>query len=483
MASLVEAAGNVLDLPASMIRDALVLRNPVDQLLSPLGQDNRTSGNEMLNMLGMEGDSPWLGLGLEMALDPTTYFGWGALSKGAKGYAAASKALKAAGKKAGVTGVARDLLSPAAKKLDDLRAARKARAGSRASQGLDTQLSGIEKRIAELEAQGQLPAEAAAQATAGVQAAAGARTIDEAAQIINAIPDPTARQTAMQALSEIQDAQTRVQGVASRFTPATPPLTSQQYSGWVGNQMPDTIGNVDDARLLDALTEGADTGMPFDIPPRISTPKDPSRTYAQAYRMDVLRDVNRNLAAREFVSDAVRSVPDTPATRMPSTATYAVPSRMANAADAAGTLMETLVSPGMVDMDELAKLVGRNTPPPPPATRGLNAADARKLGILRNLRQSNLGADAAGRRQYLDAANAIREQPIPEIMGRRLPSLESIRNATYRDPRFRQVFGGGGAILAADEGRSGNPYDPYATDEMGMEPDELMRAMMAYRGR
>ena len=152
-------------------------------------------------------------------------------------------------------------------------------------------------------------------------------------------------------------------------------------------------------------------------------------------------------------------------------------------AEAAGTLMETLVSPGMVDMDDLAKLVGRNTPPPPPANRGLNATDARKLGILRNLRQSNLGADAAGRRRYLDAANAIREQPIPELMGRRLPTIESIRNATYRDPRFRQMLGGGGAILASDEGRSGNPYDPYAADEMGMEPDELMRAMMAYRGR
>ena len=512
MASLVEAAGNVLDLPASMIRDALVLRNPIDQLLSPLGQDNRTSGNEMLNMIGLEGDSPWLGLGLEMALDPTTYLGWGALSKGAKGYAAASKALKAAGKKAGVTGVARDLLSPAAKKLDDLRAARKARAGSRASQGLDTQLSGIEKRIAELEAQGQLPAGAAAQATAGVQAAAGARTIDEAAQIINAIPDPTARQTAMQALSEIQDAQTRVQGVASRFTSATPPLNYEQSSGWIGKYLQDTIGNSSgdefvDAKILESLTstntgvrrvanQAADVARPAaaSVPSPVA-----DEPWWRSYATDAENDSMWRLRQQNATRPAAPPVPDTAAMMNaltgdatqyatarggpPLPATYAVPSRMANAADAAGTLMETLVSPGMVDMDELAKLIGSKKPPPPPATRGLSAADAHKLEMLRKRRQTILGTDAAGRRQYLDAANAIREQPIPELMGRRLPTIEYIRNATYRDPRFRQVFGGGGAILAADEGRSGNPYDPYAADEMGMEPDELMRAMMAYRGR
>lgn len=490
MASLVEAAGNVLDLPASMIRDALVLRNPIDQFLSPLGQDNRTSGNEMLNMIGLEGDSPWLGLGLEMALDPTTYLGWGALSKGAKGYAAASKALKAAGKKAGVTGVARELLSPAAKKLDDLRAARKARAGARASQGLDTQLSGIEKRIAELEAQGQLPAGAAAQATAGVQAAAGANTIDEAAQILDAIPNPNAREAAMKALTD-------------------------QYSGWTGfNEMPDVIGNFDDARLLDALMEG-NTGAPFAVSKQLVPP--PRRL---ASNFDTVAATQQNAAVDAMLNAlteqstgapfAIGRQPVPPARRLASnTDTLAATQRnaamdamQANAisdvtaggaassrlAGAAGTLMETLVSPGMVDMDELAKLVGRNTPPPPPppppaATRGLNVNDARKLEMLRNRRQTILGADAAGRRQYLDAANAIREQPIPELMGRRLPTMESIRNATYRDPRFRQVFGGGGAILAADEGRSGNPYDPYAADEMGMEPDELMRAMMAYRGR
>lgn len=490
MASLVEAAGNVLDLPASMIRDALVLRNPVDQLLSPLGQDNRTSGNEMLNMIGLEGDSPWLGLGLEMALDPTTYLGWGALSKGAKGYAAASKALKAAGKKAGVTGVARELLSPAAKTLDDLRAARKARAGARASQGLDTQLSGIEKRIAELEAQGQLPAGAAAQATAGVQAATGAKTIDEAAQVINAIPDPNAREAAMKALTD-------------------------QYSGWTGfNEMPDVINNFDDARLLDALMEG-NTGAPFAVSKQ---PVPPPRRLA--FNFDTVAATQQNAAVDAMLNAlteqstgapfAIGRQPVPPARRLASnTDTLAATQRnaamdamQANAisdvtaggaassrmADAAGTLMETLVSPGMVDMDDLAKLVGRNTPPPPPppppaATRGLNANDARKLEMLRKRRQTILGTDAAGRRQYLDAANAIREQPIPELMGRRLPTIEYIRNATYRDPRFRQVFGGGGAILAADEGRSGNPYDPYAADEMGMEPDELMRAMMAYRGR
>lgn len=84
MPSLFEAAGNVLDLPGSSIRDLLMMRNPVDQYLTPFSADNRTSGQEMLHSVGMSGDSPWLSAGLEMALDPASLLGLGMIGKAAK---------------------------------------------------------------------------------------------------------------------------------------------------------------------------------------------------------------------------------------------------------------------------------------------------------------------------------------------------------------------------------------------------------------
>lgn len=89
--SLLEALGNVADLPGSMVRDALSLRNPFDQFLSPFSQDNRTTGQDLLQALGVHGESPWLGFGAEMALDPMTYLGAGLIGKGAKGLGLASK--------------------------------------------------------------------------------------------------------------------------------------------------------------------------------------------------------------------------------------------------------------------------------------------------------------------------------------------------------------------------------------------------------
>ena len=87
---MLTAIGNLLDLPGSMARDAIMLRNPLDQLLDPFSQENRTSGQDVLNNFGLQ-DSPWLSLALEMGLDPTTYVGYGALSKGAKGLGLVSK--------------------------------------------------------------------------------------------------------------------------------------------------------------------------------------------------------------------------------------------------------------------------------------------------------------------------------------------------------------------------------------------------------
>ena len=87
---MLTAIGNLLDLPGSMARDAIMLRNPLDQILDPFSQENRTSGQDILNNFGLQ-DSPWLSLALEMGLDPTTYVGYGALSKGAKGLGLVSK--------------------------------------------------------------------------------------------------------------------------------------------------------------------------------------------------------------------------------------------------------------------------------------------------------------------------------------------------------------------------------------------------------
>jgi hypothetical protein len=64
-----------------------------------------------------------------------------------------------------------------------------------------------------------------------------------------------------------------------------------------------------------------------------------------------------------------------------------------------------------------------------------------------------------------------------------MPTLESLRNATYRDPNFRNLFGGGGAMLAVSEGRAGNPHDPLAEEQMLDDEDAIMRAMLSYQGR
>jgi hypothetical protein len=85
----VSAVGNVLDLPGSMIRDAAAFQNPVDQLLSPFSDRNRTSGRDLLRKYGAAGKrDTWgnwgAGFGVEMALDPLTYVGLGGLSQAGK---------------------------------------------------------------------------------------------------------------------------------------------------------------------------------------------------------------------------------------------------------------------------------------------------------------------------------------------------------------------------------------------------------------
>ena len=109
--STLGAIGNILDLPGSMLRDILVLENPLDQLLSPTSADNRTSGRDLLRKAGLAGRrNTWGnfagGLGAEIALDPLTYltFGASALSNGgqvAKRAGLMNKATSVAAKNAG----------------------------------------------------------------------------------------------------------------------------------------------------------------------------------------------------------------------------------------------------------------------------------------------------------------------------------------------------------------------------------------------
>lgn len=88
------AVANLLDLPGSMLRDVLTLNNPLDQVLSPFSDDNRTSGEDLLQKWGLQDSRPSrskaqgfgrfvANVGTEIALDPLTYLtlGGAALTK------------------------------------------------------------------------------------------------------------------------------------------------------------------------------------------------------------------------------------------------------------------------------------------------------------------------------------------------------------------------------------------------------------------
>ena len=90
---ILEGAGNLFDLPGSMVRDAVTLNNPFDQLLSPIGSQNRMSGRDVLEHYGaLSPNQEGLDFGdvaggaLGMAMDPLSYIsGVGALKFLARG--------------------------------------------------------------------------------------------------------------------------------------------------------------------------------------------------------------------------------------------------------------------------------------------------------------------------------------------------------------------------------------------------------------
>ena len=80
------ALGNLLDLPGSMVRDALAGDNPLDQLFTPTSHVNRISGRDMLRKGGFVGKDDtwgnWLGgFAVELATDPLSFTGIPGMSK------------------------------------------------------------------------------------------------------------------------------------------------------------------------------------------------------------------------------------------------------------------------------------------------------------------------------------------------------------------------------------------------------------------
>jgi len=145
--------GNLIDLPGSVVRDLATWLpggpdpvNPLDQLLSPLSHENRTSGRDLLEGYGLRknvesGITGWMsdplegvrdvaGFAADVALDPLTYLTFGASAAGKGGAAAraaglgddvirvaaerAGRPLAAMGpREAGLTTTVRDMLAQA----------------------------------------------------------------------------------------------------------------------------------------------------------------------------------------------------------------------------------------------------------------------------------------------------------------------------------------------------------------------------------
>lgn len=114
-----EAVGNLLDVPGSMVRDVLAGQNPLDQLLSPLSHENRTTGRGLLEKHGLLSKNTegldWGdvgGFGAEVLLDPLILLvGPGkAIAGGAKAASNASKGLTATARIAEIAKGERGLL-------------------------------------------------------------------------------------------------------------------------------------------------------------------------------------------------------------------------------------------------------------------------------------------------------------------------------------------------------------------------------------
>lgn len=98
--NIASGLGNLVDLPGSMVRDAISFSNPFDQIMSPFSDDNRTSGAEISRywMGGDEdsGGNQLAGMLIDILSDPLMIASGGTLAAGKMGAKAAGSAIKGA---------------------------------------------------------------------------------------------------------------------------------------------------------------------------------------------------------------------------------------------------------------------------------------------------------------------------------------------------------------------------------------------------
>lgn len=97
-------ASNLADVPGSMVRDAISLQNPFDQLMSPFSDENRTTGAQMSRaMFGGDensGGNQLAGMIVDILSDPLMIASGGSLAAGKMGLKGAKAAMNA-GKRVG----------------------------------------------------------------------------------------------------------------------------------------------------------------------------------------------------------------------------------------------------------------------------------------------------------------------------------------------------------------------------------------------
>lgn len=100
LGNIASGVGNLVDLPGSMVRDAISFSNPFDQLMTPLSSDNRTSGAEISRywMGGDEdsGGNQMAGMVIDILTDPLMLASGGTMAAGRMGAKAAGSAVRGA---------------------------------------------------------------------------------------------------------------------------------------------------------------------------------------------------------------------------------------------------------------------------------------------------------------------------------------------------------------------------------------------------
>lgn len=115
---ILKGVGNAADLPGSSVRDIFARRNPFDQWMTPFGDQNRATGRDVLRTYGMAGEQDTGlnaagGMATEMALDPLSWLGAGALFKALRGAGKAAGAVGTAGRAVQRTGLQQALAKSA----------------------------------------------------------------------------------------------------------------------------------------------------------------------------------------------------------------------------------------------------------------------------------------------------------------------------------------------------------------------------------